>query len=721
MGHRNKKVMLTHTIYGSETVEIDVTDNTTDITLFETERAAHECNLILVDPTGEKYSNQLSRWDKIELYYDDTKRYEGYIDSYNYEHSSEGNYYEIVSYSPDIKIGWSDTGNRVFLNYYGHEILKGKPGDCTFSAVPASLGALSFVSDSASDTQKLTLIGKSGVFVLNERVTLNGTTPVSTSKSYDNILFVELDSAATGNITIKDSSSNTIGTITATNSTINKSDSKGYYSDGLMYDLGVEINMGNLNYLIKRFPCYNESPFTSIERICDIGDSNGMWTSYYDFSNTRLNIYAISTAGTAYDRGNTPVRFKNNFPDANAIILKCAKIKDSDGTMSEIIGYGSISSDHTRIARAVDTSITVLADATQKAESIIDEISTMERIGDAEIPLEFGMKPRDTLKTFDIKSGSWANEKIISLFHKIDRGITALEIGDKIQNISTVEFLTDLSNVATYGMVGYQNLDDRTQEQVPIDKNLSSGYNSVISFNISESGIAKAYISIKGEKYRQASADSHYHDNAASYSVASHGHGYGTLEDTSQTHAFSNVSAFAYKAHKHDMGANDVISTETDSIASSGTHNHEDPYNPLAYGNHTHTTDGHDHALTGNTADNTSGTPQLYYCTVSNIGSSAAIMDSGSAGSYAPGISGNSGSRTVGPTMSEDTYPLGMTILIDGTDRTTALGGAWNDNFNLAGDNALDITDYVNTEGRHTVTFTSTRNGRIEGEILIYY
>jgi hypothetical protein len=99
----------------------------------------------------------------------------------------------------------------------------------------------------------------------------------------------------------------------------------------------------------------------------------------------------------------------------------------------------------------------------------------------------------------------------------------------------------------------------------------------------------------------------------------------------------------------------------------------------------------------------------------SSGGSSVSV--SGASGGRGASITGNSGSESAGAELKEDTYPSNVTLTINGTDRTTALGGSWSNNFS----EELDITDYVNTEGTHSLVFGSDQNGRIRGKVIIYY
>lgn len=71
-------------------------------------------------------------------------------------------------------------------------------------------GTVEMVSDAGGDTtQQVTITGRSasGVFK-TETLTLNGTTPVAFSNTYERFMKIELDSVAVGNVTVRKSGDN---------------------------------------------------------------------------------------------------------------------------------------------------------------------------------------------------------------------------------------------------------------------------------------------------------------------------------------------------------------------------------------------------------------------------------------------------------------------------------------------------------------------------------
>lgn len=82
---------------------------------------------------------------------------------------------------------------------------------------PASAGAIGIVSDDSSDVGKLRVTGKVSNNLETELITLNGTTEASGSKSFATVERIAKEDDDTrqldGNITVEDSSNNTIATI----------------------------------------------------------------------------------------------------------------------------------------------------------------------------------------------------------------------------------------------------------------------------------------------------------------------------------------------------------------------------------------------------------------------------------------------------------------------------------------------------------------------------
>lgn len=493
------------------------------------------------------------------------------------------------------------------------------------------------------------------------------------------------------------------------------------YATGILYPYQIYARYSeDPDYQIQRLPMYDESPWGCLERVCDLGDSNGVWMFTYDSGDSVLDLYPKSDSGTQHDYGDVSAEFENQQPDLNAVILVGANVKDSDGVPRSIIGYAyEDTTATTRIGRFQDVSLTTEEDVTQEAESILSEYGEMERRGYIELPLQPSIEPGDSIYVRDISTNTWGYERIKKVTHEFDNGVTYLEVGTIANKFLNVESLTDLRNTSVYGWTGGTE-DERIDFYLTnFDHNLASSYAYRFYINVPESGILKAVLYVDGLAYQQSSAGTHTHDygtysaashdhDNGSYSASSHGHSYGSYKDSSQTHSFSNVSTFAYKSHSHGLGSNGGTDEQD---GSAFPHSHD--------------------ALTGVTNTNTSGSGQLYYCSTSSINSSAAVLDSGTSGSQGASVSGSSGSRSAsvggssgsggaGATMAEDTYPNDLTITIDEVDRTVALGGDWGDGSNPF-TIEVDVTAYVNTRGSHSIEFASSSNGRVAGYLKVIY
>lgn len=98
---------------------------------------------------------------------------------------------------------------------------------------------------------------------------------------------------------------------------------------------------------------------------------------------------------------------------------------------------------------------------------------------------------------------------------------------------------------------------------------------------------------------------------------------------------------------------------------------------------------------------------------------SSAVTDSGGdtvtlKGHIHSGEMPNHGHLVTGE-LTPTTLPANVTIAINGTDRTAALGGPWN----FTGTPfEIDITAYVEKIGRNAIVFGTTQAGRIDAEVI---
>lgn len=778
---RSKKYVLTHS-----GTDYDITSDVTDDRFIGERRQSKELSFRLYDSMTLKYSGVVEVGDTITQTVDGTERFSGPIRELVPSRTTEGVYYDIVARSSDITLAKRTNGMRTYANRNIEDIVKGWAGDATFSNDVGTSGTVTITSSSADDTMTATIVGVKSTFIRNETLRLTGTSAATSANEYDDIMFVLLSSAANGTVTIADAGTLTLGTLSATHTLINKQDANSNYSNGLMYDCGYTVTFSQTpDYDIQDITFKHEYMVTSLDRLCDIGDSNGVWDRFV--SGTTIAFKPRSDNGTDHDL--TPYETSIEHDDdttANRVILIGGSVKQGDGQYQEIIARASDGNGYEDMT-VVDSDITDAADAEQKAANVLAEFGSVEDnaiIGP--FPISPSIEVNDRALVADPNDRTTEYRKIWYVEHDYSTHETYVKCGNRRSIQNTIDIISGFDNTALYGHIGIQDLDTRRKYQLHIDANIASSYDYEFTLAVPEEGVQQVWLYLDGLKYRQASASTHYHDNDASFTVDAHDHGtgtlsggshghsdgtydtashshtegtfdvdshshsYGTMKDTSQTHSFSNVSSFAYKSHNHDMGAYDSISSVSVSIPSGGSHNHGDTYSSLNLGAHTHTATSHTHSLTGNTANNTSGSGQLYYCSTSNINSSSAELDSGSSGSDAPdidgvsgsaspdvtgtsgsasvtvsgtsgsssaSISGTSGSTTVGATMAEDTYPENVHIWIDGIDRTAALGGVWDDNFSIQ----LDISAYVTTDGNHTIAVTTTRNGRISGDVMVYY
>jgi len=725
-------------------------------------RIAGECaefSCTILDMTG-MYKDVIEKENLITVYDDTTQIFTGYLEEPVVKHDENGDRFDIVAYSKDIVLGELDTGTRTFLNKYAHEILQGWAGDNSFSANVGTTGKISLVSDNASDTMRADILGKNGIFTLTERITLNGTTEVETSNSYSDLLYVELESAAVGTITIKDIDDTTLGTISATTTNITKTDSDSNYSNGIMYGHGFALSFSrNFEYQIENFKVINEPPIATIGRLEEMGDQDPtssdyiQWTHYLNQSTDTLTFLPKEAGATNWNEyGDVPVHFESRIPTYNGVILKGQKVADENGIPREIVGYASVDDGYRiRIYRGQDNSIKEEGDIEQKAEAILSEINQSDKYGYVyDLPLNLDIELYDTITVFNPATLEWSNEIIFEIEDDFENGVTNLRVGHRIPAFSSIQVLTGLENVAVYGNVGVESVMRSHHDTYSFANNLSADRNLEVRFRIEEEGVSSVKLRVKGLKYLQNSAGDHDHSAGSSYVVDSHDHNEGSLAGDSHHHGDGTLDV---DSHDHSISLDTVAGVPTASHNHSIDHDHDDTFavddhdatntgyssqDPPTY-THTHVVYSYSHTVTGGVTSHSgnsglpSSTTQYYVGGVSQTATGSRSPDvggitgnesvtvTGTTGGSGATISGNSGTTKAQPGLLEiNSYPDNMSIFINDIDRTAALGGPWGDGTTEL-DIELDITSYCSADGNYTIKFTSDEDGRLEGDVTIYY
>jgi hypothetical protein len=732
------KLTVTH-----DTTTTDITHDAVDVSFTHEQREIAEMTFEVLEPSIPQLKNNIAKEDTITAEINNTTFFTGTIKTFVPQHTLNGTSYSITARGTLVGLAKRTNGHRKYINKNIQEILSGWSGDAAWTQDIQTAGTISLVSTSADDTQNATIVGTYNTFIRNETVSLSGTSSVTSSNSYDGILSISLNSNAVGTITAQDSAANTIGTFSAGDSELCTSETDGTYtnySNGLLYDSGFYANFSSTpDYDVQDITFHHEYMIVSLDRLCDIGDSNGVW-DYTETSNIITfkprTDYTNSYTVTKYET----IKEEDTDSVVDRIILIGSKVQQSDGTWQEVMARATSGNGYEDMV-VTDTDITDTTDAEQKASNILNEYSTTQTTYEiGPIPLNTDITINDRAYVRNPDTHTFEYKRIYGIDHNFSEKLSVLRCGSKRTIDKTINVISGYDGIAMYGSANIQDLDTRRKYIDTFEGNLSSSFGLTYNLDVQEEGIVKATLKIDGLKYKQYSAESHYHDNAASYTVDSHTHGvgtyggdshshgdgtydadnhdhnYGTLEDTSQTHSlYSNYGSFAYKSHDHDLSSEGG----TDEVDGSDfPHSHS--------------------ALTGSTDANTSGS-NMYYLSSGSTQSAAADINSGDTGSEGAdiagssggssvsvsgasggrgaSITGNSGSESAGAELKEDTYPSNVTLTINGTDRTTALGGSWSNNFS----EELDITDYVNTEGTHSLVFGSDQNGRIRGKVIIYY
>jgi hypothetical protein len=780
--------MLRVTVYDAFGEAVDATP---DVSGAYRKRVAGECaefGCTVTDRTGDTYRNVLSAERLIEATWRGVRIFTGYLERPSVSHGADGDTYDITAYSADIVLGEGDTGTRSFLEKYGHEILQGWAGDRLLSADIATAGTLDIASDNASDTPRINILGKSGPFIIGERLRLAGTTPVATANEYDTLLYAELESAAEGTVTISDAGTSTVGSLSAGETSLYRTDAQGNHSNGIMYGRGFALSFSRpMAHRISSFPVINEPPVVTMARIEEMGDTDPStdeateWTHALDSETDTITLMPKAATGTLWQKwGDVTVDYEGMTPAYNAVILKGAKVADTSGVPREVVGYASATGGRTRIYRAQDTSVKAAADAAQKAEALLSELSQEDRWGDAVVPLETGIALYDAVKVFDPSSYSWAEETVFEAEDDFDALTTTLRVGHRIPRFASVTTLTGLENVAIYGSVGVDSALRPKSDTHTFAGNISPDRDLEIRFDVPDEGISGAWLHVRGMKYVQNSAGDHDHDAGSSYTFDPHDHGDGTLAGDSHSHDDGSYAASSHShgdgtysaaSHDHSISLNTVagvpnaahrhsishghgdsfsVSSMTGSTQSGGSHYHGiDGYQTTTDGSHSHSMP-HTHSLlgavsdhsgdsglptsttqyyvggvaqtaTGNTAAGVSGESDSEGAGVGGNSGTTGVAVGGSTGSRGGSVSGSSGGNSAQPGLKEvDAYPDTLNITINGIDRTAALGGPWGDG-STAFELALDITDYVQADGSYTVAFSSADDGRLEGYARINY
>lgn len=192
------------------------------------------------------------------------------------------------------------------------------------------------------------------------------------------------------------------------------------------------------------------------------------------------------------------------------------------------------------------------------------------------------------------------------------------------------------------------------------------------------------------------------HDHGASGNASvGHDHGATGGQSADHSHTIGNDNA----THLHGLkgiGGDDPSNTSLDNLAgsqatsnlwienASPTHSHGGATGGASAG-HTHTT-GAQSATHTHTSGNAS-VGHTHQVTVASAGSAG----------YTAGL-----------------RPEGVTVAIDGTDRTTALGGPWGTSgadWNVVD---LDVAPYLSTTGWHEIVVAASGGGRLKAHVLGY-
>jgi hypothetical protein len=690
----------------------EAVDATPDVSGAYRKRVAGECaefGCRLVDRTGDTYRNVLAAERAVEASWRGVPVFSGYLERPAVSHGDEGDVYELLAYSAEVVLGEGDTGTRSFLDRYGHEVLQGWEGDTELSADIAEPGPLSLSSSDGADTQRMNILGRSGPFVLSERLRLEGTAPVSTANSYDSLLYAELEAAAEGTVTVADAGSNPVGVIGPGDASLYRTDSRGNHSNGVMYGQGFALSFARpMTHRIANLPVINEPPVVTMARVEEMGDTDPEtgaaveWTHALDPDTATITLMPKAATGTVWQKwGDVTVRYEGAVSSCNAVILKGAKVADAFGVPREVVGYASLDDGRrTRIYRAQDTSVKTAEDAAQKAAALLSELAQEDRWADAEVPLEPCIALYDAVRVFDPPAYAWADETVFEAEDDFDALVTTLRVGHRMPRFVSVTTLTGLENVAIYGSVGVDSSLRPKTDTHDFAGNIAPERDLSVRFEVASEGVVRARLRVCGMKYLQSSAGSHAHDAGSSFTFDAHEHGTGTLAGDSHSHGDGSYgtashahgsSTYAAASHPHTVyyQKHDVASsghthsasgtTGTSSIsstASGGDHNHPGTTTAIvANGNHFHgitgsqtTTDG-SHGHTAATSTSTDGahthgmshTHSFSATTGQTLSHADAVYNiQSSTSSQSPGVSGSSDSKS--PDVSGSSGGSGVTV-----------------------------------------------------------
>lgn len=237
------------------------------------------------------------------------------------------------------------------------------------------------------------------------------------------------------------------------------------------------------------------------------------------------------------------------------------------------------------------------------------------------------------------------------------------------------------------------------------------------------------------------SAD-HTHTLTTSGASADHSHS-GTSAGHSADHTHSATTS-AGSAHNHSLyvdanpPSSSLVTTgatgpfaRTDNIVAESAHTHTVTTGGVSAGHtHTMTTGGvsADHTHSGTTsgisANHThSVTTSSHTHTVTTGGVSAGHTHAVTTSNHSHTVTVTNNQVTSGSTGSggftASSRPSGVSVVINGVDRTSALSGPWGSTGSDWNQNALNVAAYMTAAAENTITLSCTGGGRLKAQVLL--
>lgn len=220
--------------------------------------------------------------------------------------------------------------------------------------------------------------------------------------------------------------------------------------------------------------------------------------------------------------------------------------------------------------------------------------------------------------------------------------------------------------------------------------------------------------------------------------VAAHTHSVtsNVTATTNSTGGESLTSGNASADHTHSAttGTGSADHTHTTTIASGGGHTHDIvgsgfPGNPSAIqvnstaasqmSGYIYSEGSHDHG--GATASGGQSATHTHSVTTGGVSATHSHSVTTANHSHTVTVTNNavnSGSTGSGG-FTASTRPAGVTVTIDGTDRTSALGGAFGTSGSDWDEQSLNVLAYINSVGWHTILLGCTTGGRLKAQVFM--